>query len=281
MTYWGTNTYIIGDGQTCIVIDPGPDDASHRRAIMKALPPRAVTSHILVTHAHYDHSAGAAALAAQSGAQIYAFGDALSGRSAQMSALARHGHVSGGEGVDLSFAPHHELNHGDTLTSTAGDITALYTPGHMANHLCFVWNGMLFSGDLIMGWSSSLISPPDGDAMRFRESCELLLSHPNMRFLPAHGEIIADGHARVQALLQHRAMREAQIIDILQQAASLDQPLTLSEITKEVYTDIDSRALPAAQRNTLAHLIDLEARGIIQALPELSETAFFHLKHRG
>ncbi|WP_321363627.1 MBL fold metallo-hydrolase [uncultured Celeribacter sp.] len=268
MTYWGTNSYLLGDGQTRVLIDPGPDLADHRAAILDALPPGTRLSHILVTHAHRDHSEGARALSDATGAPIYAFGDALAGRSPVMAAIGDQ--VGGGEGVDESFMPDVTLAHEAVIETEAGPITALHTPGHMGNHLCFHWQDMVFSGDLVMGWSSSLISPPDGDAAAFRDSCALLHDLAPGRLLPGHGAPIETPLERIDFLLTHRANREAQILEALRQG-----PLQLLPLTQAVYTELPTSHLPAASRNTLAHLIDLIQRNRIRATPELSENAFF------
>lgn len=268
MTYWGTNSYLLGDGQTRVLIDPGPDLADHRAAILDALPPGTRLSHILVSHAHRDHSEGARALSDATGAPIYAFGDALAGRSPVMAALGDQ--VGGGEGVDESFIPDVTLAHGAVMETEAGAITALHTPGHMGNHLCFHWQDMVFSGDLVMGWSSSLISPPDGDAAAFRDSCVLLRDLAPHRLLPGHGAAVETPRERIDFLLTHRANREAQILAVLAQG-----PQALLPLTKAVYTELPTSHLPAAARNTLAHLIDLTQRNHVVAMPELSENAVF------
>nr|WP_255571921.1 MBL fold metallo-hydrolase [Celeribacter sp. PS-C1] len=268
MTYWGTNTYLLGDGEARVLIDPGPDLADHRETILASLPDGAHLSHILVTHAHRDHSEGAQALSEMTGAPVHAFGDAVAGRSPVMSALGDQ--IGGGEGVDDSFAPDVTLAHEETLETAAGPIKALHTPGHMGNHLCFHWQDMVFSGDLIMGWSSSLISPPDGDAAAFRDSCALLHNVAPVRLMPGHGAPVDSPIERIDFLLGHRAQREAQILDILREGSQ-----TLLPLTRAVYTELPENHLPAAARNTLAHLIDLTERNHVRAAPELSENAVF------
>jgi glyoxylase-like metal-dependent hydrolase (beta-lactamase superfamily II) len=270
MTYWGTNSYILGTGNARVLIDPGPRDAQHADALFGALPAGTTFSHILVTHAHKDHSCGARDMADATGAPIYAFGDALAGRSEVMTHLATQTAIGGGEGVDLMFKPDAVLSDGQSLTTPAGQITALHTPGHMGNHLCFAWTGGLFSGDLIMGWSSSLISPPDGDAAAFRSSCQKLLLHADTALYPGHGAHLETSHARITALLNHRAQREAQILEALQQGQ-----MTLVQLTQAVYGALDPFTAKAAARNTLAHLIDLKEQSKVKAIPELSDRAVF------
>ncbi|RPE71586.1 glyoxylase-like metal-dependent hydrolase (beta-lactamase superfamily II) [Pacificibacter maritimus] len=270
MTYWGTNTYILGNGAERVLVDPGPDDLDHLRRCLEALPQHARISHILVTHAHKDHSAGAQRLSDLCSAPTYAFGDSLAGRMQIMIDLAASGLVAGGEGVDLDFTPDHLLHDSEVLQTPAGPITALHTPGHMGNHLCFAWNGHILTGDLIMGWSSSLISPPDGDAAAFRESCKKLLKRSDLSLLPAHGAPVPDGASRITALLKHRAHRENQIIEAL-----ANGPLDLPQLTERVYGAVDSFTFQAAQRNTFAHLIDLAQQSRVTAHPHLHETAEF------
>ena len=184
--------------------------------------------------------------------------------------------LGGGEGLDDQFRPDITLQHDETLQTDAGEITALHTPGHMGNHLCFAWNGLIFSGDLIMGWSSSLISPPDGDVAAFRDSCALLRARPNGKLMPGHGAPIADGHARIKELLEHRAIRETQILKQLKSASNIETAQNIQNITSAIYEDLDPLTLRAASRNTFAHLIDLTNRKIISAVPEISQNALFH-----
>jgi glyoxylase-like metal-dependent hydrolase (beta-lactamase superfamily II) len=270
MTYWGTNSYILGTGDTRVLIDPGPKDAHHKQALLNALPHGTSISHILVTHAHKDHSGGAQDLAQSTGAPVMAFGDAFTGRSAVMTELAATTQMGGGEGVDMAFKPDALIGCGQQIKTPAGEITSLHTPGHMANHLCFAWNGCLFSGDLIMGWSSSLISPPDGDAAAFRDSCAKLLMRADNPLYPGHGAPVEAGHARITALLAHRAKREHQIMLALKH-----KPLGLQDLTRAVYGDLDAFTLKAAARNTLAHLIDLKEQSKVEAAPSLHESAIF------
>lgn len=272
MTFWGTNSYILGTGDARVLIDPGPKDAQHRQVMLSALPQGTSISHILVTHAHKDHSGGAQDLAQATGAPVLAFGDALSGRSQIMKQLATTTQIGGGEGVDMTFKPDVLLGDGQQIETPAGPITALHTPGHMGNHLCFAWNDCLFSGDLVMGWSSSLISPPDGDAAAFRDSCHKLLMRPDMPLYAGHGAPVESGHARINVLLVHRAIREQQILQALKH-----KPLDLKTLTKAVYGNLETFTLKAAARNALAHLIDLKEQSKIEAAPNLQEAAVFSL----
>ncbi|MFD0858014.1 MBL fold metallo-hydrolase [Roseovarius aquimarinus] len=257
MTFRGTNTYLLGHREIA-VIDPGPDDPGHLDAILHALGPGARVTHILVTHAHLDHSALAPRLAHETGAPVLAFGDALAGRSAVMQRLADQGLTRGGEGVDLAFAPDRRLADGETVETGDWRLGAIWTPGHFGNHLCFAWDEAIFTGDLVMGWASSLVSPPDGDAGDFTASCRKLAAlGPNVLY-PGHGAPVENPAERLDWLIAHRAAREAAILTAL-----AVRPGTAAEIAATIYTDTPAALLPAAARNVLAHLIDLAARGIV------------------
>lgn len=269
MTYWGTNTYLIGTG-TLAVVDPGPDDPSHLSALLTAID-GATVSHILVTHAHRDHSPLAAALSRETGAPVLAYGAPEDGRSAVMQGLAAAG-LEGGEGVDSGFAPDICLSDGDHVTVDGITIHALHTPGHMSGHLAFAFDDVLLSGDHVMGWASTLISPPDGDVTAFMASCRRLQTKRWEAFYPGHGAPITDPAARLAALIAHRQSREAAILETLSTGAA-----TLPALTASVYTDTPREMWPAATRNLLAHLIDLHTRGQIRATPDISLTAVFSL----
>lgn len=269
MTFWGTNTYLLGD-RDIAVIDPGPDDPGHLRAILDAVPPGARVSHILVTHAHRDHSPLARSLAAATGAPVMAFGEATAGRSAAMEELAAAGLAGGGEGVDHDFEPDVRLADGAEIEGAGWRLTALHTPGHMGNHVSLAWGETLFTGDHVMGWASSLVSPPDGDVSDFMASCARLRRRGWRVFHPGHGGPVAEPRARLDWLIGHRRAREAQI-----RAALAAAPGTAAEIARRIYTDTPEALLPAATRNVLAHLLDLRARGLAQPEGALREHAVF------
>lgn len=159
MTYRGTNTYLLG-GSDIAVIDPGPDHPAHLEAILSALEPGQRVSHIIVTHTHLDHSPLARPLAERTGAEIWAFGDGTSGRSPIMQDLAQAGLMGGGEGVDHDFLPDYTLADGDVLRGDGWALEALHTPGHIGNHLCLAWGDACLTADHVMGWATSLVSPP-------------------------------------------------------------------------------------------------------------------------
>tara|TARA_R110002096_G_scaffold434770_1_gene657804 strand:- start:796 stop:1614 length:819 start_codon:yes stop_codon:yes gene_type:complete len=269
MTFQGTNTYIVGTGDVA-VIDPGPDLPDHLEAILSALEPGERVSHIFVTHSHLDHSPLAAALCERTGARVFAFGAAQDGRSAGMQALADQGLVGGGEGVDLAFRSQVRLRDGETITHGDWQIEAVHTPGHMANHLCFAWAGHLFSGDHVMGWASSLVSPPDGDMAQYMASLDKLMRREWGMFFPGHGAEVTFPALRLRDLHSHRRSREAAILQELRQG-----PASVCEIARHLYHDVPPALLPAAKRNVLAHLIDLHNRNEVSAHPAPGPHALF------
>ncbi len=272
MTGPGTNTYLLGQGADVAVIDPGPAIEAHLRAILAAIGIGQQISHILVTHPHADHSALAPALAAATGAPVLGFGPAGSGRSPRMRALAALLDPGGGEGVDATFAPDRRLAHRASVAGDGWQVDVLHMPGHMAEHLCFAAGDQLFSGDHVMGWSTSLVSPPDGDMGAYMASLERLRRQGWARFLPGHGPVVEDPTLRLRELVAHRLAREAAI-----QSALTAGPLRLAAITVRVYADTPAALHPAAARNAFAHLIDLTDKGRIVAIPALTPDAVFRL----
>ena len=272
MTFRGTNTYILGEGEVA-VIDPGPAMDAHLASILDALEPGERIGAILLTHSHLDHSPLAGVLAADTGAPVLAAGPSDWGRSPVMEALARSGGLGGGEGVDTGFAPTRTITEGDRLTGRWGEIEVVATPGHMANHLSFGWHGALFSGDMVMGWSTSLVSPPDGDMTAFMASLEVLGQRDDRVYYPGHGDPVTEPRARVAALIAHRKDREAQI-----RAALGDmEAATAEELARAIYTEVAPALIPAATRNTLAHLIDLMTRNEIACEGDVTPFARFRL----
>ncbi len=269
MTYWGTNSYLVGQADRIAVIDPGPEDPAHIKALLDAAGAARI-AWILVTHAHRDHTLGVPALAKATGAPVFGFGAATAGRSPVMARLAKAGLTGGGEGVDRGFEPDHKLGDGARIEGADFTLTAHWTPGHFAGHLAFGLNDTVFTGDLVMGWASTLISPPDGDQAAFMASCEALLSLGYERALPGHGAAVDDLPARIRWLMQHRRARETAILDALDQGRS-----TIGAITAQVYQDVTPALLSAAERNVFAHLIDLVERNLVRAEPELGLKARF------
>ncbi|MXQ07520.1 MBL fold metallo-hydrolase [Alphaproteobacteria bacterium GH1-50] len=270
MTHRGTNTWLVGETDLA-VIDPGPDDPAHFDALLSAAGGRAVT-HILVTHAHADHSALAPRLAQATGAEIIGFGPATTGRSAVMERLASEGGLAGGEGLDARFTPHRAVRDGDRITGKDWTLDVLHTPGHFAGHLSFQLDEALFSGDHLMDWSTTIVSPPDGDIAAFLETSRRLIGLAPARCLTGHGGVIHDPAGRLSELIAHREAREAQILDAIGSGAD-----TVAKITARLYADVAPLLLAAAERNVLAHLIDLESRMLIRATPAVALRSSFEL----
>jgi glyoxylase-like metal-dependent hydrolase (beta-lactamase superfamily II) len=267
MTEHGTNSYVLGR-DSLVVIDPGPRDPRHLAALLGVIDGRKV-DYIAVTHSHLDHSALAPDLRQMTGAPVVGFGAFPAGRSARMQALAATGMAAAGEGIDHDFTPDIALGDQAILTGDWGQIRAIHTPGHLGNHLCFHWQtaDVLFSGDQVMGWATSLVSPPDGDLTDYLASCRKLQALSAARFYAGHGAPIDDPQARLRWLLAHRAERSAQILAAL--------PATPATITAKIYQDIAPALHPAASRVVLAHLIDLIGKGKITAPPQISIDAMF------
>ena len=271
MTFRGTNTYLLGETDLA-VIDPGPESAAHLEAILGAVGEGQRISHILVTHAHLDHAPLARALAERTGAPVLAFGDARAGRSDAMQRVAAAGLSDGGEGLDLAFRPDQCLQDGERVQGEGWCLTAHWTPGHLGNHMCFSARGAVFTGDLVMGWASSLVSPPDGELTDFMASCARLRALPAEVYHAGHGAPIDTPLARLDWLIAHRQSREAAIVEHLTRG-----PNDAETLARQIYTDTPVALLPAATRNVLAHLIDLQGKSMVRPLDELSANARFDL----
>ncbi|TDE38493.1 MBL fold metallo-hydrolase [Antarcticimicrobium sediminis] len=269
MTYRGTNTYLIGDRELA-VIDPGPMSEPHLEAILAALEPGQSISHIIVTHSHLDHSPLARPLAERTGAPVIAFGGAEAGRSAIMSELAAGGLAGGGEGIDRHFAPDRVVTDGEIIEGDDWSLEVLHTPGHLGNHIALGWGGMCFTADHVMGWASSLVSPPDGDLTDFMASCRRLRARNWEAFHPGHGAPIESPDARLDWLIEHRLAREAAILLALENGAA-----TARSLAERVYTETPPALLGAAERNVFAHLIDLAQQNRVSPQGELAAVATF------
>ena len=272
MTFTGTRSYLLGEGEVA-VIDPGPADPAHVAALTAALAGEKVAA-VLVTHAHRDHCAGARAFAKLVGAPVLAHGDPVGARSPAMRALAASGGLGGGEGIDAGFAPDERIGEGAVVSGPGWTLTALHAPGHTADHLCFAWSqaAALFTGDLAMGWASTLISPPDGDLAAFRASLSRLAAREEAVYYPGHGAPVTTPHHLVAHLLAHRTTRDREILAELAKGAA-----TGAELVAAVYAEVDPALHPAAGRNVLAHLIDLAGRGVVASDGPLAAGARFRL----
>ncbi len=269
MTYLGTNTYLLGQRDVA-VIDPGPNMPAHLEAILAALQPGQRISHIIVTHTHLDHSPLARPLADRTGAPVLAFGDALAGRSAVMAQLAASGLAGGGEGIDSDFTPDQIVRDGEVIRAEDWQLEVIHTPGHLGNHIALALGDVCFTADHVMGWATSLVSPPDGDLTDFMDSCQRLNARRWRRFHPGHGAPIETPNARLQWLIDHRLQREAQILDHLAQG-----PATAQHLARAIYTEVAPALLPAAERNVFAHLVDLTGKTRVAPQHALSAGAVF------
>ena len=245
----GTWVHLIGS-DALVVIDPGPDDPAHLQALSAAIAGRAVEA-ILVTHTHRDHSPAAAPLSALTGAPVWGCAPLV---------------VPGEQeaGFDATYTPDRILNDGETITLAGATIAAVHTPGHTSNHLCFAWEHRLFSGDHVMGWSTTVVIPPDGHMGAYMASLAKLQQRPETIYHPAHGEPIADPQRLLRGLLTHRVQRERQLQRLLGEA-----PASLEELTQRAYPALDARLVPAARATALAHLIFLAERGAVTCVEGL------------
>lgn len=252
-TFAGTNTFLIGTRRLA-VLDPGPDDAAHVEAVVAAIGGSKV-DHILVSHTHRDHSAATRLLQARTGAPVLAGGPHRTARPPHDGEATRLDAAGDGD-----FQPDEALADGAVLEGDGYRLEAVATPGHTANHLAFALHGegALFSGDHVMGWSTTIVAPPEGAMADYMLSLDRLLARQERRYLPAHGGAIADGPPYVAALKAHRMARERAIL------AALDRGRhAITEIVEQVYEGLDARLTPAAALSTLAHLEDLVSRGAI------------------
>ncbi len=248
-TFKGTGTYVVGSGEVA-VIDPGPDLDEHVAALLGGLAGERVT-HILVTHTHNDHSPAAKALKAATGAPTYGFGPHAGGH---------RGEAAIEEGGDWDFIPDVTLEDGAEIVGAGWRIEAVHTPGHTSNHLCFALpeSGVLFSGDHVMGWSTSVIAPPDGDMSAYMSSLDKLLRRRDRVYWPTHGPAITEPEPHVRAFVAHRREREAGVVACL--AAG---PQRIEQIVERLYVGLAPGLSRAAARSVHAHLLDLVARGIV------------------
>ena len=266
-TFRGTGTYVVGTGEVA-VIDPGPDDPAHVEALLAGLGRERVT-HILVTHTHRDHSPAAKALKEETGAPSYGFGPHAGGK---------RGEAGPEEGGDWDFVPDIRVADGERIAGPGWSFEAVHTPGHTSNHLCFALegSGILFSGDHVMGWSTSVIAPPDGDMAAYMASLDKLLRREDAVYWPTHGPAITAPQPHVRAFIAHRREREAGILDCLRAGVS-----DIDAIVERLYVGLQPGLRRAAGRSVHAHLLDLHARGVVTADGPPTLTAHYHLKGGG
>lgn len=247
-TYTGTQTYLVGTTELA-VIDPGPNEPQHLAALTAAIAGRRVIA-ILCTHTHRDHSPAAAPLKALTGAPIIGCAP-LSLADAGPRADAA---------FDTTYTPDRVLTDGESVTGPGWTLTAVATPGHTSNHLCFALpeSGALFTGDHVMGWSTTVVSPPDGDMAEFMVSLDKLMHRQDRIYFPAHGEPIERPHRFVRGLIGHRKQREGQILRLLKAEVH-----AVPDMVARMYAGLDPRLFGAAGRSVLAHLIDLRERGVV------------------
>ena len=243
-TFHGTGTYILGSGNVA-VIDPGPADEEHIQAILTATKGETI-SHILVTHTHIDHSPGCALLKQHTDAPALAFGPHGSGAAEQ--------DIKVEEGGDMDFVPDQLITHGEVIEGDDWSVECVYTPGHTSNHMCFQLReeSALFTGDHVMGWSTSVISPPDGDMKAYMDSLNLLLERNDRIYWPTHGPSIVETHRHVRAFIEHRREREVQI-----EACVADGIRTIAQMVPRIYTGTPEYMYPAAAQSVLSTVICL------------------------
>ena len=246
-TYLGTGTYIIGNGEVA-VIDPGPDLEDHLEAILAATAGERIT-HIFVTHNHSDHSPLARPLAARTGATIYA---------CAMQGLPTESEVRMEAGDDRTFVPDVGLCDGGTFPGAGWTLEAIPTPGHTSNHICYALleENALFCGDHIMGWSTTVISPPDGDMGDYFASLDRVKARDFTTLWPTHGPPITEPAPFIQAYIDHRRGREAQIVAALASGFTRIKPMVA-----ELYKAVDVRLHPAAAHSVMAHMVQLVKEG--------------------
>jgi glyoxylase-like metal-dependent hydrolase (beta-lactamase superfamily II) len=251
-TYTGTQSYLIGDREVA-VIDPGPDVPEHIEALEKAIGDRSVVA-IMCTHTHRDHSPAAKPLADATGAPI------IGCAPLALETVGPRADAS----FDGDYSPDLVLKDADSVTVEGRPIVAVATPGHTSNHLCFAYEGALITGDHVMGWSTTVVVPPDGDMAEYMRSLDKLRGRDDRIYYPAHGAPVTNPQQYVRSLIGHRMQRERQILRLVS-----EQPRPIVDIVANAYPGLDARLVPAAGGSVLAHLVDLERRGLVDREGEL------------
>jgi len=252
-TYTGTQTYLVGGAEKIAVIDPGPDDPDHLAALETAIGDASIAA-IMCTHTHRDHSPAAKPLAARTGAPIVGCAPLVldDGEQAQWGPRAD-------APFDQAYAPDRVMEDNESMTGPGWTLTAVATPGHTSNHLCFALeeSGALFTGDHVMGWSTSVIVPPDGNMADYMASLAKLYERDDRIYYPAHGPPIEKPRQLVRAMIGHRRQRETQILRLLNETAQ-----DIEALVQQMYKGLDPRLAGAAGMSVKAHLVDLEDRGM-------------------
>lgn len=251
-TYYGTQTYLAGSDEVA-VIDPGPDDPSHIDAIIEAIGGRKIAA-IMCTHTHRDHSPAAAPLAKRTGAPIVGCAPLA------LETVGPRADAS----FDGDYSPDRVLRDGESISIDSSELTAVATPGHTSNHLCFAWGDALFTGDHVMGWSTTVVVPPDGDMAAYMASLDKLRQRDDRIYFPAHGPPVTNPKQYVRHLVGHRMQRERQILKLVSERAR-----EIPDIVANAYPGLDPRLIAAAGGSVFAHLLDLERRGMVVQEGEL------------
>ncbi|OBX18992.1 MBL fold metallo-hydrolase [Erythrobacter sp. QSSC1-22B] len=257
-TYTGTQTYIVGQGDGCAVIDPGPDEPEHLAALEAAIGGEHVCA-IMCTHTHRDHSPASRPLARRTGAPIVGCAPVAFDTAGPRA----------DEGFDADYEPDRVLADGEAMTGPGWTLTAVATPGHVSNHLCFALDesGALFSGDHVMGWSTSVVVPPDGDMGDYMNSLQLLHERDDRVLYPAHGPPVTNPRQLVRSMIGHRRQRENQILRLLG-----EERQQIGDLVPQMYKGLDPRLTKAAALSVTAHLIDLERRGLVARSEDIWQT---------
>ncbi len=250
-TYTGTQSYLVGEAEVA-VIDPGPAEAEHVAALVAAVGGRPVVA-IVCTHTHRDHSPAARPLAQATGAPI------IGCAPLSLEEVGPRADAS----FDGDYVPDRVLGDGEWIAVDGHELTAVATPGHTSNHLCYAYRGALLTGDHVMGWSTTVVVPPDGDMADYMASLDKIRGREDRIYYPAHGPAVTKPQQLVRGMIGHRMQRERQILRLIGEGAS-----TIPAIVAGAYPGLDQRLVPAAGGTVLAHLVDLDRRGIVQASGE-------------
>jgi len=255
-TYYGTQTYLIGTSELA-VIDPGPDLPEHLDALEEAIAGRTVAA-IMCTHTHRDHSPAARPLAERTGAAV------IGCAPLALETVGPRADAS----FDGDYAADRVLEDGEELEIDGRPVRAVATPGHTSNHLCFAYGDALFSGDHVMGWSTTVVVPPDGDMAAYMQSLDKLRQREDRAYYPAHGPPVTNPQQYVRHLLGHRMQREKQILRLVS-----ERPRAIPQIVADAYPGLDPRLVTAAGGSVFAHLLDLERRGLVERQGDAWTTA--------